>query len=83
MESIGLKINGNNVWLVLEPLCFFGVKRLVESGKFICYFNYSLPITLPYGEIVLGENGSPVVFTNKQDAELYVIDYLNRKTLVK
>lgn len=83
MESIGLKINGNNVWLVLEPLCFFENKRLNESNKFICYYNYFVPITIPYGEIVMNENGSPAVFTNKQEAELYVINYLKNKVIVK
>ena len=79
MDSLSLKINNSTVWLVLEPLCFHKGGKLTESQLFVCYFSFRLPITIPYGEMILDSEGKPVIFKSKEDAELYALKNLRAK----
>jgi len=83
MESLSLKINNITVWLVLEPLCFYKEGKLTESQLFIGYFSLKLPITIPYGEMILDGEGKPVIFRSKDDVELYALNNLRPKLKVK
>lgn len=83
MESLSLKINNTTAWLVLEPLCFYNGGKLTESQLFICYFSLKLPITIPYGEMILDGEGKPVIFKSKEDAELYALNNLRSKLKIK
>lgn len=79
METLSLKINDSPVWLVFEHLVFYKGKKLKESNAFLCYFNFALPISIPYGELVLDENDLPKLFIDKSEGLLYITDYLRKR----
>lgn len=79
MESVPIKINETGIWLIHEKLVFYEKRKLKESDTFLCYFSFSLPINIPYGELILDENRVPKLFTDKAEAELFAIDYLKNR----
>lgn len=79
MVTVQLKINDKNVWLIFENLVFYKQKKLIESNNFLCYFCFSLPINLPYGELILDDNHIPKIFMYKTEAEEYALNYLKSK----
>ncbi len=81
MELSNFNINNTKVWLSVQPLqCFKkGTLKLTEENGFLCYFNFSAPIFKMEGELILDEKKSPKIFLNKEEIELYAMNYVKRR----
>ncbi|WP_343626582.1 hypothetical protein [Flavobacterium lindanitolerans] len=73
-------IFGNNIWLVINSVKFETEKGIEEQlEQFICYYKYSLPNDINYGEIFKDKNNDRIVFSSIQDARNHAISFLSDK----
>jgi hypothetical protein len=71
------------IWLFIQQTHSYqngDVKNLPEIQEFICYFKFSEPTVIVYGELIR-ENDSrhPKIFTSIEEAELYATGYLEKR----
>jgi hypothetical protein len=81
MSPIIIKVSAQTFWLTFEPLVSYSSVKSKhhETGEFLCYFNPSLPLNVVYGEIVRDSTGRPKIFRDKEDAEIFAINYIKRR----
>lgn len=79
MKTQGIRIGKTSLWLVYETLVFYKKGKLEESNSFLCYFNFLLPLQIPYGELLLDENDIPKIFKDENEAVVYASTYLKKR----
>ena len=81
METVKEKVNGIDVWFVIEPLTWHNKQRnlIVPTDKFICFFNFEKPGAFIYGELLRGEDNVPIEFKNHKEAIQYGRNYVIQK----
>ncbi len=79
MKTKSIKIGMTRLWLVFETLVIYKENKLEESNAFLCYFNFSLPLQIPYGELILDENNIPKLFRDEGEAVIYASSYLKKR----
>lgn len=72
----------DKVWLFIQELHGHDeeTKNLVPSSKFLCYFKFSEPSVMVYGELIRDpESKAPLVFGSSEAAESYATRYLRER----
>jgi hypothetical protein len=60
------------------------LKNLPEVDEFLCYFKFSEPTVIVYGELVReNESRRPMVFSTIEEAELFTTRYLQERFYFK
>lgn len=71
------------IWLFIHQLHIYqndDPKNLAEQDKYICYFKFSEPTPIIYGELIRDVEGNqPIVFKTREEAEQYASDYLENR----
>jgi hypothetical protein len=70
------------VWIYLQQLYENKPesKGVTDINKFICYFKFSEPTVMVYGELVMDEDYHlPAIFDSLEDAEKTAIRYIEKK----
>ena len=71
------------VWLFIQQLHAYSkddLKNLPEIQEFICYFKFSEPTQIIYGELIRKpESKYPMLFNTIEEAEQYASDYLVKR----
>jgi hypothetical protein len=63
-------IGNTQVWLLFHGFLYYNENHeLIESlNKYLCYFKFTEPTPMIYGELIKDEVGKPIVFQNIDDA---------------
>jgi hypothetical protein len=71
------------VWLFIQELHTHNevdVRNLLPSARFLCYFKFSEPSVMVYGELIRdAETSIPLIFDTSEEAERFAIDYLKKR----
>jgi hypothetical protein len=71
------------VWLFIQELHGHDEKdkkNLVPSSKFLCYFKFTEPSVMVYGELIRDpETSVPLIFNSADETEKFVTNYLKRR----
>jgi hypothetical protein len=73
------------VWLFIQELHQHNdknkdLKNLVPSSKFLCYFKFTEPSVVVYGELIRdAETSIPLVFNSADEAEKFTFNYLRKR----
>jgi hypothetical protein len=81
MKVSQININNTRVWLSIQQLYSFrGRDRsLTAEGSFLCYFNFSAPIFMMEGELILDENKLPKIFSTEDEISLHAMKYIKKR----
>jgi hypothetical protein len=71
------------VWLFIQELHRHDdtdVKNLLPASKFLCYFKFSEPSVVVYGELMRdAATNIPMIFNSGEEAEKFAINYLQER----
>jgi hypothetical protein len=71
------------IWVFIQQLHAYNdenLKELPEVQEFICYFKFSEPTVIVYGELIREkESGLPLTFQTMEEAEHYASDYVAKR----
>ena len=73
------KIGDVNVWITTDEIRIYNKDGILEdTGQYICYFSFTKPVGISYGQIIL-EKKIPVVFKSQDEANNYVVSLMVNK----
>ena len=71
------------IWLFIQQLHAYPKEhsqKLLQTEEFICYFKFSEPTMLVYGELICSsDNKQPMLFSTMEEAETFASEYLKQR----
>jgi hypothetical protein len=70
------------IWLFIQQLHqnqFDDVKNLISTDQYLCYFKFSEPTVMIFGELIYDHLNHPKVFSSIDDAEKFANTYLEHR----
>lgn len=75
-----IQIKSTKVWLVIDQLRTYSedLKFIAEKDEFLCYYKFSEPTPMIYGELLRDEEQKPRLFKSVNEAIEYTKEHLNK-----
>jgi hypothetical protein len=75
------------IWLFIQQLHIYkkdDSKSITEVPEYLCYFKFSEPTVIVYGELMCDKDGAPPkLFGSIEEAEQFAFDYLQKRFHLK
>jgi hypothetical protein len=82
-----ITFGNTKVWLFIQQLCRHSagdIKNLDLTDKYLCYFKFSEPTTISYGELICDPNSdAPLIFNSHIEAEKFAASFLDKRFQLK
>ena len=84
MKITALNINKTKVWLSIQQFLHYKngkIAELICDNEYVCYFKFSEPSDIIFGELILDENRKIKLFKSIEEAEIFGMEYIQKRIL--